>query len=210
MKAADVKSRQDKSESSVCEEFHFHVRFSSFVFCTSQWYFIYVCDVEGSGWMSIISFVQWPWQRRHYSVEMLCLECVFIFIYFCFWIHTICTHVLLFTSSPLRMFSFDEFSEFLALPEEPWDPCELFLDGPSRPGERDSEVGTELGPESDRLKNFWLGDCGVPSRESLSLDSRLEIFGWIIVPAISFSGVCGRVGHSWSSTYITSLAISVT
>lgn len=113
----------------------------------------------------------------------------------------ILTYVLLFMSpSPLTIFSFDELSEFLGLPVEPWDPCELFLDGASRPGERDSEVGIELGPDNERLKNLWLGDWGVPSRESFSLDSRLDMFGWMRVPDISFSGVCGSVGHSWSST----------
>lgn len=92
--------------------------------------------------------------------------------------------------------SLDALSELLPLPFDPCEPCELFLEGPSSPGESESEVPPEFGPDKERLKNFLLGVCGVPSRESFSLDSRLEIIGWIILPGISFSGVCGRVGHS--------------
>lgn len=94
------------------------------------------------------------------------------------------------------MSSFEAVSELLGLPFDSWEPCELFLEGPSSPGDNESEVPPEFGPESERLKNFLLGDCGVPSRESLSLDSKLEIIGCMRLLGISFSGVCGSVGHS--------------
>lgn len=93
------------------------------------------------------------------------------------------------------MSSFEALSELLGLPFEPCEPPELFLEGPSSPGERESEVPPEFGPERDRLKNLVPGDCGVPSRESFSLDSRLDIIG-CMSPGISFSGVCGSVEHS--------------
>lgn len=115
----------------------------------------------------------------------------------------IMTYALNVADSPLpscSMSSFDAVSELLGLPLDPCEPCELFLDGPSSPGERESDVPPEFGPESERLKNFVPGDCGVPSRESLSLDSRLEMIGCMRLPGISFSGVCGSVGHSWSNT----------
>lgn len=86
------------------------------------------------------------------------------------------------------MSSFDALSELLALPFEPCDPCELL---------RDDDVPPELGPElNDRLKNFLLGVRGVPSCESLSLDSKLEIIGFRMFGEFSFSGVCGSVGLS--------------
>jgi hypothetical protein len=86
------------------------------------------------------------------------------------------------------MSSFDAFNELLALPFEPCDPCELL---------RDDDVPPDVGPElSDRLKNFLLGEMGVPSWESLSLDSKLEIIGLRMFGEFSFSGVCGKVGLS--------------
>jgi hypothetical protein len=88
----------------------------------------------------------------------------------------------------LSISSFEAFNELLALPFDPCDPCELFLD---------DDVPPEFGPElRDRLKNFLLGEIGVPSCESLSLDSILEIIGLTRLVAFSFSGVCGSVGLS--------------
>lgn len=162
-----------------------------------MWASVFICSMA----------MRWDlrWSKLTHRVWRRAWTCIF-----CYHLHLhlkkviiLCsTHVLLFISPfpSLRMFSFDELSEFFGLPAEPCEPWELFREGPSRPGDNDSDVGIEFGPDSERLKNFWLGDCGVPSLESLSLDSRLEMFGWMRFPGISFSGVCGSVGHSWSST----------
>lgn len=81
----------------------------------------------------------------------------------------------------------------------------LLRDGTSMPGDSESEVPPEPGPpEIDRLNNFLLGDDGVPSLDSRSLDSDiLNPWGWCNelgdASAVSSSGVCGNVGHSWSS-----------
>ena len=51
-----------------------------------------------------------------------------------------------------------------------------FLEGISAPGDRESDVPPDPGPDKERLKNFLLGDDGVPARDSLSklsLDSEL-------------------------------------
>lgn len=49
-------------------------------------------------------------------------------------------------------------------------------DGISAPGDSESDVPPEPGPDNERLKNFLFGDDGVPARDSLSrlsLDSEL-------------------------------------
>lgn len=87
----------------------------------------------------------------------------------------------------------------------------------STAGDSESEALPEPGPDSDRWKNLTPpGDWGVPSRESRSLDSTLlrwdgRADSWPPPPLLPFSssGVWGRVGHSWSSTKMQSVAISV-
>lgn len=109
------------------------------------------------------------------------------------------TYALKAVASELELFpatsssSFEALSEFRGLP---FEPCELLREFPSNAGDSDSDVPAEFGPESERLKNFLLGVMGVPSPESLSLDSKLEIIGCMRFGEPSFSGVCGNVGHS--------------
>lgn len=51
-----------------------------------------------------------------------------------------------------------------------------FLDKISAPGDNESNVPPEPGPDDERFKTFLFGDDGVPARDSLSklsLDSEL-------------------------------------